>query len=260
MRTAAEAVRSALNQSRACLRQRAREPGSDGESPGPGSVPANAAARAAWNRFAVVRSAASSGDDVKDSAHRRAAAACWCLAKASRANDTPSSGVDRELASFQDRRKPCLQSHQVPGARRQIARAQKWVGWRRAGVDARQGIERFLIIARLDEGTSQEKVRRGETGVEADGLAEFSDGVLDATGRLQGVGECLVGNRKSREPAHRLILFLEPPRSTRHSRNRRGRSGRGPSSRPASAASPHRIRRPLRAALPERGVPKPKAT
>ena len=54
-----------LNQSTACLRQRAREPGSEGDSPRPRSVPANAAARAAWNRFAVARSAASSGDDVE---------------------------------------------------------------------------------------------------------------------------------------------------------------------------------------------------
>ena len=94
-------------------------------------------------------------------------------------------------------------------ARRQVGRLQIGVRRRRPGVNTGQRIERPLIIARLDEGTSEEEVRRGESGVEANGLAEFRDGVLDATGRLQGMGERLVGDRTPREPAHRLILFLD---------------------------------------------------
>ena len=67
LRSAAEAVRSALNQSRACFRQRARDSDSEGESSAPALGPGQRRGAAAWNRFAAVRSAASSGDAVNDS-------------------------------------------------------------------------------------------------------------------------------------------------------------------------------------------------
>ena len=156
----------------------------------------------------MVRSAASSGDDVKDSAHRRVAATYCASSEGHPGERHALLGVGRKFITLDDCRKPCFQSHQIPGARSEIAGAQIGVRWRRAWVDAGQGIERLLIIARLNEGTSQEKVRCGETGVEADGLAEFSDRVVDATGRLQGVRERLVGDRGSGESAHRLTLFL----------------------------------------------------
>ena len=91
--------------------------------------------------------------------------------------------------------------------------------------------------------------------VEADGLAELGDGLVEAAGRLQGVGERLVDDRQLREPAGRLPLLLDRGGPVAPVRVAPGRSGRGPSSRPASAASPRRIRRRPRAAPRARGVP-----
>ena len=75
--------------------------------------------------------------------------------------------------------------------------------------------------------------------------------------RLQGVGERLVGDRQSGEPADRLPLLLDRRGPVAPVGVARGRSGRGPSSRPASTASPRRIRRPPRAAPRARGGPTP---
>ena len=68
-------------------------------------------------------------------------------------------GVSRKLSPFHDFREPLLHAHQVSGARRQSGGTQIGVRWRWARVNVNQGIERLLIIARLDEGTSKEEVR-----------------------------------------------------------------------------------------------------
>ena len=229
---------------------------SDASPRRPPSVPASAAARAAWKRFIAARSAASAGDAANASAHRRAAAACWCRAKASRANDAASS-------ASAGRSHPSTTAGSRGSRAISCSAREASVDGRQERVRRRRARRRCGPAPRGPPGSSPASIRARprkryaaeNAGVESDGLAEFGDGLVEATGRLQGVGERLVGDRQSRGTGGPPRSAPRPRRPSRRGPRRPGRSGRGPSSRPASAASPRRIRRRPRAALPARGVP-----
>ena len=172
LRTAAESMRSAPGQWIACLRQRAREACPEGELSGPGFGPRPTPRRsAAWKRFAVVSSAATPATKRKTRPT---------------GEPVPQAGASRRRAG-----RTTPPSGRRPGARvlpgpREAVRpgfisslgCEKIAGVSNGSPAAGRGRRAPghccpPKIARLDQGASPGKVRRGEMGIEADGLADW---------------------------------------------------------------------------------------